>query len=179
MRTKMLLGALLLSNGAIAADIPDFLDVKEVKSAEFVCLGEQASYSAKDQKYIDTLWNETLSYLEAYAVALTNDQSSGCLNSDTALIDSTEGGQSMCVMDRRDMKLMVKNIYQVLNNKDEAKKCFGAREDVSWIYNPGGELTKNSPVAQHFKRTTFKEFFDKKVTDKDVKKYGEQFTKNF
>ena len=179
MKTKVLLGALLLSNGAIAADIPDFLDSKEVKSAEFVCLGEQPSYSAKDQKYIDTLWSETLSYLEAYAVALTNDQSSGCLNSDTALIDSTEGGQSMCVMDRRDMKLMVKNIYQVLNNKDAAKKCFGAREDVSWIYNPGGELTKNSPVAQHFKRTTFKEFFDKKVTDKDVKKYGEQFTKNF
>ncbi|MDB2387237.1 hypothetical protein N9W21_07835, partial [Shewanella sp.] len=160
-------------------EIPNFLDAKDIQSAKFVCLGEQASYSAQDQKHIDTLWHETLRYLEAYAIALTNDQSSGCLNSDAALVDSTEGGQSMCVMDKRDMKLMVKNIYQVLNNKDEAKKCFGAREDVSWIYNPGGELTENSPVAQHFKRTTFKAFFDKKVTDKDVKKYGEQFTNNF
>lgn len=178
MKKKILLGALLLSNSA-AANIPDFLDINEINSAKFTCLGEQAKYDDNDQKYIDILWNETLSYLKAYAIALTNDQQSGCLNSDVALVDSTEGGQTMCVMDRRDMKLMVKNIYQVINNADEAKKCFGAREDVDWIYNPGGKLTAQSPVAQHFKRTTFESFFQNKVTNPDVKKIGEVFTKNF
>ena len=179
MNNKIMLAALLLSNSVVATEIPDFLDTNEINSAQFTCLGEKPTYSTADQKYVDMLWQETLTYLEAYAVALTNGQANDCLNSDVAMVDSTEGGQSMCVMDRRDMKLMVKNIYQVLNNKDEAKQCFGAREDVSWIYSPGGELTKKSPVAQHFKRTTFKEFFDKKVTDKQVKKYGEQFTNNF
>ncbi|GIU40037.1 hypothetical protein TUM4438_00240 [Shewanella sairae] len=179
MKCKILLGSLLLSNGLVAGEIPDFLDKNDINNAQFQCLGESPTYNAKDQKYIDILWDETLTYLRAYAEALTNDQNSGCLNSDTAMVDSTEGGQHMCVMDRRDMKLMVKNIYQVINNPDEAKKCFGAREDVSWIYNPGGELTENSPVAQHFKRTTFEQFFDNKVTDKQVKKHGESFTKNF
>ncbi|GIU19091.1 hypothetical protein [Shewanella sp. MBTL60-007] len=179
MRFNFLFGSLLLSTSVVAADIPDFLDKNDIENAQFQCLGDSPQYSARDQKYIDILWDETLSYLQAYAVALTNDQVSGCLNSDTAMIDSTEGGQHICVMDRRDMKQMVKNIYQVINNAEEAKRCFGAREDVSWIYNPGGELTQNSPVAQHFKRTTFEEFFDEKVTDKQVKQYGESFTKNF
>ncbi|QLE87344.1 hypothetical protein FLM48_21075 [Shewanella sp. Scap07] len=179
MKFNILFGSLLLSSGAVAADIPDYLDVNDIDSAQFVCLGESPSYSQKDQKYIDILWQETLSYLQAYATALTNDSAGDCLNSDTAMFDTTNGGQKMCVMDRRDMKLMVKNIHQVLNNPDEAKRCFGVREDVNWIYNPGGELTKNSPVAQHFKRTTFKEFFDTKVTNKDVKKLGHSFTKNF
>ncbi|PKG55445.1 hypothetical protein, partial [Shewanella sp. GutDb-MelDb] len=160
-------------------EIPDFLDANEIKSAKFSCLAEQAKYSADDQKYVDILWDETLTYLKAYAIALTNDQTSGCLNSDSAMIDSTEGGQRMCLMDRRDMKLMVKNIYQVINNADEAKKCFGAREDVAWIYNPGGELTENSPVAKWLNRTTFETFFKEKVTNPEVKKLGKSFTDNF
>ncbi|MCL1058366.1 hypothetical protein CXF86_07460 [Shewanella sp. GutCb] len=179
MNGKIVLGALLLSNSVAAAEIPDFLDANEIKSAKFSCLAEQAKYSADDQKYVDILWDETLTYLKAYAIALTNDQTSGCLNSDSAMIDSTEGGQRMCLMDRRDMKLMVKNIYQVINNADEAKKCFGAREDVAWIYNPGGELTENSPVAKWLNRTTFETFFKEKVTNPEVKKLGKSFTDNF
>ncbi|MEC4729021.1 hypothetical protein HWQ46_26260 [Shewanella sp. D64] len=179
MSKKILLTALFFSSGVVATDIPDFLDPSEINGAEFKCLGEEPKYSEGDQKYIDTLWDETLTYLKAYAIALTNDEGSDCLNSDVALVDSTEGGQSICVMDRRDMKLVVKNIHQVLNNADKAKKCFGAREEVNWIYSPGGELTENSPVAQWINRTTFTEFFDKKVTDTDVKQYGNRFTENF
>ncbi|MFT5789327.1 MAG: hypothetical protein ACI8SJ_001443 [Shewanella sp.] len=179
MNGKIVLGALLLSNSVVAADIPDFLDANEINAAKFSCLGEQSKYSAEDQKYVDILWDETLTYLKAYAIALTNDQASGCLNSDSAMIDSTEGGQHICLMDRRDMKLMVKNIYQVIENADAAKKCFGAREDVNWIYNPGGELTKNSPVAKWLNRTTFETFFKEKVTTPEVKKLGKSFTKNF
>ncbi|WP_144211632.1 cupin domain-containing protein [Shewanella donghaensis] len=179
MKLGLLISSLLISSSSLAADIPDFLDKKDINNAVFNCLGDAPKYEKEDQKFIDILWDETLTYLSAYATALTNDTTSGCLNSDEAIFDSTEGGQKMCIMDRRDMKLMVKNIHQVLNNSDKAKKCFGAREDVSWIYNPGGELTKNSPVAQHFVRTTFDEFFEQKVTNKTVRKLGKNFTQNF
>ncbi|WP_065188715.1 hypothetical protein [Shewanella woodyi] len=179
MKYMVLFSGLLFSNVLVASELPDFLDMNDIENAKFQCLGESPQYSAQDQKYIDILWEETLTYLRAYAEALTNDQNSGCLNSDIAMVDSTEGGQHMCVMDRRDMKLMVKNVYQVINNADAAKKCFGAREDVSWIYSPGGELESRSEVAQWINRTTFKQFFDKQVTDKEVQQYGKSFTENF
>lgn len=179
MKKTIIALSLLAVNGAMAADLPDFLDQSEIDNAQFKCLGEPVTYSKTDQKYVNMLWNETLTYLKAYAIALTNGENSHYLNSDVAMIDSTRGGQKMCIMDRRDMQLMVKNIYQVINNADKAKQCFGVREDVNWIYNPGGELTKNSPVAQHFKRTTFDEFFMTKVTNKEVQKLGKTFTNNF
>ena len=179
MKLSLLIGTLLISGSALSTEIPEFLDKNDINNASFTCLGNQPQYNETDQKYIDILWSETLTYLEAYAIALTNGTTSGCLNSDKALYDTTNGGNKMCIMDQRDMKLMVKNIHQVLNNQSEAKKCFGAREDVNWIYNPGGQLTKNSPVAQHFKRMTFDQFFDQKVTNKNVQKQGKAFTKNF
>ncbi|QYJ93546.1 hypothetical protein [Shewanella spartinae] len=179
MKKTIIALSLLSANGAMAASLPDFLDQQDIDNAEFKCLGAPVEYSAADQKYVDMLWDETLTYLKAYAIALTNGENSHCLNSDEALFDTTQGGQKICIMDRRDMKLMVKNIYQVINNPDKAKQCFGAREEVNWIYNPGGELTKHSPVAQHFKRTSFDEFFKTKVTNKEVQKLGKTFTKNF
>lgn len=177
---KYVLMAILFTTGAAgAAPVPDFLDSRDIENAEFTCLGEPQRYSEADQKYVDILWEETLRYLEAYARALTNGAGSHCLNSDYAMYDSTEGGKNMCIMDRRDMKLMVKNIYQVVNNPEKAKQCFGARENVDWIYSPGGELEKNSPVARWLKRTSFDEFFDKKVTNAEVRKLGKKFTENF
>ncbi len=170
---------LMLPLSAGAADIPDFLDVDEITNSEFKCLTDPANYSPADQKHVDLLWDETLSYLNAYAKALTNDENSGCLNSDSTIYETAGGVKRMCIMDRRDMKLMVKNIYQVINNPDKAKQCFSAREDVDWIYSPGGELEQNSPVAKWLKRTTFEEFFDKKVTNEKVKEHGQSFTKNF
>jgi len=162
-----------------ASELPNFLDKKDIINAEFKCLGTTKKYNKEEQKHIDVLWDETLSYLNAYAQALTNSSQSQCLNSDEAMIDSTNGVKKMCIMDRRDMKILVKNIYQVVNNPDKAKECFSAREDVSWIYSPGEEMEKNSPVAQWLNRTTFEEFFDKKVTNKEVKKLGKVFTENF
>ncbi|QYK12684.1 hypothetical protein K0I63_18480 [Shewanella rhizosphaerae] len=179
MKKTIIALSLLSANGAMAASLPDFLDQQDIDNAEFKCLGEPVKHTKADQKYVDMLWDETLTYLKAYAIALTNGENSHCLNSDEAIVDSTQGGQKICIMDRRDMKQMVKNIYQVINNPDKAKQCFGAREEVNWIYNPGGELTKHSPVAQHFKRTTFDEFFKTKVTNKEVQKLGKTFTKNF
>jgi hypothetical protein len=177
---KYALSALLFAASSVsAASIPDFLDSADINDAQFTCLEEVQTYNPAQQKYVDILWDETLSYLEAYAKALTNGAASHCINSDEAMYDSTEGGKKMCIMDRRDMKLMVKNIYQVINNPDKAKKCFGAREDVDWIYSPGGDLEKNSPVAKWLKRATFDTFFEQKVTNKDVRKLGKKFTQNF
>ena len=136
---SVLLG-LSLMVGAQASELPNFLDKNDIQNAEFKCLTKPTKYTADEQKYVDILWNETLSYLNAYAKALTNPDQSNCLNSDEAMIDSTDGVKKMCIMDRRDMRIMVKNIYQVVNNPDKAKQCFSAREDVDWIYSPGKEI---------------------------------------
>lgn len=179
MKKAIIALSLLSINAAMAANLPDYLDETDIYNARFKCLGEPVKHSKADQNYLDMLWDETLTYLKAYAIALTNGEKSHCLNSDEAIVDSTLSANKMCIMDRRDMQLMVKNIYQVIYNADKAKQCFGAREEVNWIYNPGGELTKHSPVAQYFKRTTFDEFFKTKVTNKEVQKLGQIFTDNF
>lgn len=175
------IGAILIFSSFIvcnALEIPTFLDKGEITNADFKCLSEPVKYSKEDQKYVDILWDETLIYIKAYAMALTNGEVSKCFNSDEAVYDTTQK-KRICVMDRRDMKIMVKNIYQILENPDKAKECFSARRDVNWIYNPGRELSEKSPVAKWANRMTFDEFFDKKVTNKDVRKKGHEFTKNF
>ena len=179
MKTHALIASLLMPMSLGAAEIPDFLDPADVIDAEFKCLTEPAAYSAEDQAYVDILWQETLLYLEAYAKALTNDAASGCINSDLAIYETAPDARRMCIMDPWDMKLMVKHIYQVINNPDKAKHCFSAREDVDWIYSPGGELERQSPVAKWLKRATFETFFEEKVTNEEVRAYGRKFTENF
>lgn len=169
----------VLSINLNALEIPSFLDKDEIKNAQFKCLPTQRNFTKKDQENIDILWGETLTYLKAYALALTNGEFNHCLNSDQAIFDTTSKDNKICVMDRRDMQLIVKNIYQILENQEKAKECFSARRNVDWIYNPGHELTKKSPVAQWANRMTFDEFFNKKVKNKEVRKRGQEFTKNF
>ncbi|WP_028116309.1 hypothetical protein [Ferrimonas senticii] len=180
-KLSLVAAALFAANG-YAIEIPDFLDKNEISNATFQCLGDSPRYSAADQKYVDMLWAETLKYLEGYAVALSTSDSN-CRNSDLAMYQTNthdlKGPQYMCIMDNRDMQLMVKHIHAVLANPEQAKQCFGAREDVNWIYSPGGELEANSPVAQWLKRETFAEFFDNKVTDPKVKAYGKDYTEHF
>ena len=174
-----LLGALIV-NLSHAQEIPDFIDPEDLKDVDCKCLEKEVKYTKEEQKYIDILWEESLKYLAAYAKALTTSpEGIPCINSDEATYETVEGFKKMCVMDRRDMQLLVKHIYQVLHNPDEAKKCFAAREDVDWIYSPGGQLEAQSEVAQWLQRTTFQEFFNTKVTDPEVKAYGKTFTDNF
>ncbi|MDJ0905288.1 MAG: hypothetical protein QNI96_04655 [Woeseiaceae bacterium] len=179
MRILVVMLSLLVAACAQAERLPSFLDKNEIENAEFTCLTAEASYSPADQKHVDVLWDETLQYLEAYVVALTTSTSEGCRHSDEAIYETTDGFKRMCIMDQRDMQLLVKHTYQVLNNPDKAKKCFSAREEMDWIYSPGGELEANSPVAQWLDRMTFEEFFETKVTDPDVRARGETFTRNF
>ncbi|WP_026915824.1 dimethylsulfonioproprionate lyase family protein [Christiangramia portivictoriae] len=172
--------ALTAYNFSYAQKIPDFIDPDELKNAKFECLEESEVYSEEEQKYIDILWKESLQYLEAYAVALTTSpEGSKCQNSDVATYETVDGISKLCIMDRRDMQLMVKNIYQILHNPDAAKACFAARGNVDWLYSPGGELEARSEVAQWLNRMTFQEFFDSKVSDPEVKKAGLLFSENF
>jgi len=179
---KMLLSFTMLSLlpfTAQGADIPDFLDSAEIENAQFQCLGDTPTYSAEDQQHINTLWAETLTYLDSYAKALTNDTASHCLNSDLSIYETASGVKRMCIMDRQDMRNLVKSIYQITQNPDTAKRCFAAREDVDWLYSPGGALEAQSPVAQWINRETFETFFNTKVTNPDVQAYGQAFSENF
>jgi len=162
-----------------ASDFPDFIDIAELKNPNFKCLLKEKKYKKEDQKHIDVLWDETLKYLNAYAIALTTSTTEGCHQSDVAIWESVDGVKKMCIMDQRDMQIMVKHIWQVVYNPDEAKKCFAAREEIDWLYNPGGEIQEKSEVAQWANRKTFKEFFETEVQDPEVKALGEVFTENF
>lgn len=171
---------LFFATTSYTQDIPDFIAEEDLKNVECKCLEKEVKYSEEEQKYVDILWEETLKYIEAYAIALTTTpEGSPCVSSDVATYETVDGFKSMCVMDRRDMQIMVKHIYQILHNPDEAKKCFATRSDVDWIYSPGGELEARSEVAQWLNRTTFEEFFEAKATNPEVKAYGKQFTDNF
>lgn len=91
MKYNVLLMAMLLSGSCVANELPSFLDANDINNAEFSCLEAEQTYSKNDQKYVDILWNETLQYLQSYAVALTNSENGPCLNSDEAMYDSTDG----------------------------------------------------------------------------------------
>jgi len=159
-------------------EIPDFIDKADIENFDCKCLKEEVKYSKKEQENIDILWKESLQYLKAYAIALTTSTGK-CVNSDEAIYETADGHKKMCVMDQRDMQLMVKHIYLVLLNPDKAKKCFATRSDVDWLYSPGGEAKENSEVDQWINRMTFEEFFNQKVTNPEVKKEGLAFAKNF
>lgn len=158
--------------------IPDFIDKNEVENFDCKCLEAEVKYSKKEQKQIDILWDESLKYLEAYAVALTTTTGT-CKNSDEAIFETTEGHKKMCVMDQKDMQKMVKQIYLILLNPDKVKKCFAARKEVDWLYSPGGSARKNSEVDKWLNRATLKDFFSTKATDSIVKKEGLAFANNF
>ena len=171
-----------LSSAVFAADIPHFIDQKDLENPTFRCLvaaDAQQKYTPEEQKLVDTLWNETLVYLQAYARALTNDPTGTCRNSDLAVYDTTDGFKSMCITDRREVQLMVKHIYQVVNNPEKAKACFAPRKGEEGLLAPDGELLKRSLVAQWLQRQGLTDFFTKTIQNPDVQKYGVKFAKNF
>lgn len=158
--------------------VPDFIAKTDIENFECKCLEKEVKYSKEDQKYIDILWEESLQYLKAYAIALTTSTGT-CVDSDEAIYETVDGHKKLCVMDQKDMQLMVKHIYLVLLNQDKVKKCFAARKNTDSMYSPGGKARENSKVDQWLNRVTFEEFFNQKVTDETVKKEGLSFAKNF
>ena len=171
-----------LSSAVFAADLPHFIDQKDLENPTFRCLvaaDAQQKYTPEEQKLVDTLWNETLVYLKAYARALTNDPTGTCRNSDLAIYDTTDGFKSMCITDRREVQLMVKHIYQVVNNPEKAKACFSPRKENKGLTAPAGELLKRSLVAQWLNRQSIVDFYSNTIKNPEVQKYGISFAKNF
>lgn len=141
----------------------------------------------KNGKYAHMLYTEALKYLEGYAMALT--QSDGhCRHSDHTMIQTNDhnygGPEYMCIMDRRDMQLLVKHIYIILHHPNQAEDCFHGRENVGWMYGVGGSLEENSPVAKWMRtlgRVNLSEFYEDEgqVPNADVRKYGKLYAQHF
>jgi len=171
----------LISVAATASVETANIHPDDLKNPEFVCLDPVTTkYSAKEQKLVDTLWQESLVYLRNYADALTTSTNGDCLNSDVAIYETTAPGFSkMCIMEKEDMKKMVKHIYQIVNNPDAAKKCFDPRKGDKSLTMPTGTLLSKSPVAKWLDRTTMTEFFNRVKTTKKAREHGKLFAKNF
>ena len=132
-------------------------------------------------------FSEALTYIEGYARGLT--ESDGiCRNSDTTMTQTNThdfgGPEYMCIMDRRDMQLLVKHIYFVLYHPNKAVKCFHGREDVNWMFGPGGSLEANSPVAQYMTqqgRVSLQDFYkdEGQVPNGDVRAFGALYAEHF
>ena len=85
--------------------------------------GREPRYKWNDGgREMQKLYEESLKYLEGYARALTESDGK-CRNSDFTMTQTNthldEGPEYMCIMDRRDMKLLVKHIYMILYNPNE------------------------------------------------------------
>jgi len=81
-------------------------------------------------------------------------------------------------MDNRDVQLVVKHIYAVLENPDKAKACFAAREDVDWMFTPSVGMENSSEVAQYFERTTLEEYYEGKQ-DPELRMAGLNYARHF
>jgi len=180
-------------------DMPDFLESEEMMGEDTAIrcqiAGERGSGGrtaeprpagkAMKEAY-QTLYVESLKYLEGYARALT--ESDGiCRNSDNTMTQTnthTYGGpEYMCIMDRRDMRVLVKHIYFILYHPIKARRCFHGREDVGWMYGVDGSLA-DTPVAKWMKeagRKSLSEFYkdEGQVPNAEVRKYGEIYAENF
>lgn len=186
MKKKIFIGLFLLtsfSTTAFSTGLPSFIDKDFVNNAEFKCLVQQPEYSPEEKKLVDILWKESLQYLDAYAQALTaNSSNSQCLNSDQAITEtnnpSLSGPVRQCIMENRDMQLLVKHIYAVLHNQEKAFKCFTPQMGVKGLYNPSAELTSASPVAQWLNRPSLGDYYAQNKNMK-IKDAGVNFYSNF
>ncbi|WP_051435719.1 hypothetical protein [Shewanella fidelis] len=180
LRSLSVVCAALMSHAAYA--VPDFIDEKTVENAEFSCINAPVKYSAAEQKHIDVLWQETLKYVEGYAVALTSSDSEQCQSSALAMTETNRPGLTgptyQCIMDNRDMQVMVKHIYAVLNNPDKAKQCFSAKKDSTSLLSPSETMTQGSAVARWINRPEMKDYFAN-LSDKALNKAGIEFADNF
>ena len=66
--SSLILGLSLIVNSQ-TSELPNFLDKKNILNADFKCLDSSSKYTKDEQKHINVLWDETLSYLNAYAQA--------------------------------------------------------------------------------------------------------------
>ncbi|MEG2432887.1 MAG: hypothetical protein RSB25_14665, partial [Acinetobacter sp.] len=145
-------------------------------NATFTCRNAPQHYSASEQQHIDELWADTLAFLQGFADTLTSPDNTGsCRFSGNAITETNTlaltGPKRQCITENQDVQDLLKEIYSVLNNKDEAFKCFTPQKDVDGLYSPGGALTQNSPVATWLNRKTLGDYF-RNQQDSTLRKEG-------
>ena len=172
----------MLSFYSYCIEVPYFLDRNEIINAEFKCHQFENNLPKNNEKYLNTLWDETLLFLEGYVKALTKSTEFRCFNSATALTETNDFELSQniksCLMEFYDMKNIVKHIYSVLINSDAAKQCFTPQLNHKFLMSPSVVMQKNSSVAQWLNRLSMKKYFEEKK-NVDLQKAGINFSNNF
>lgn len=182
MKRSIIYLGLVLSYNAMAYELPSFIDPADIEDAKLECINQPVSYSDTEQKYVDMLWQETLEYIEGYAIGLTHGNSNSCTNSALSITETNtpdmHGPHHECIMSNLDMQRMVKEIYQVLGNKDQAKQCFSARVGKEGLYTPDTKFMDASPVAKWLNRPSLKSYYQT-VGDEMLSKSGIRFSEDF
>ena len=120
-------------------------------------------------------------YLKNIAIAATKTDRH-CRNSDIAVFETGQKDSSkprdMCLMDREDSREMVNNIYAIVNNQIESRKCFSLNKESQDVFSPGGLLLSQSRPALSQNRRTLSQFFEN-LQIPNVRKHGLIVADNF
>lgn len=170
-------------NTLAKTDVPSFIDSKSIENAKFICRNAPQNYSDEEKILVDKLWDETIIYLGTLAEALSTSQSPDCTNSDTAI---RQTGSSIspnkpirqCIMDNRDVQVLVKHLYTIVHNKEKAFQCFSPQKRIDGLYSPNDTLERQSDVAMWLKRPSLHKYYqnsDKVQIQTAGTKFSEQF----
>ncbi|MBO64598.1 MAG: hypothetical protein CMA94_07540 [Euryarchaeota archaeon] len=162
-------GLLVLNDSKIQAKIsqilPSFISPSRVLNAEITCSRpsrDTAAITQEESEYRDLVWEEAMIYLKNLAIAATTTDRY-CRNSDIAVFATGRHDGSkprnMCLMDREDSREMINNIYAIISNQVESKKCFDLNKNSQDVFSPGGFLSSQSKHAFSQERRTLSEFF--------------------
>ncbi len=189
MGSASLLGVLaMMADSKIQAKIsqilPSFLSPSRVLNAEITCSRssqDSVKLTREESEYRDLVWEEAMVYLKNIAVAATTTDRY-CRNSDIAVFATGQQDSStprnMCLMDREDSREMINNIYAIVSNQIESKKCFDLNRKSQDVFSPGGLLLSQSKPALSQERKTLSQFFEN-LEIPDVREHGLVVADNF
>lgn len=165
----LIVGLVAINDSKIQAKIsqilPSFISPSRVLTAEIICSRssrDSTEITQEESEYRDLVWEEAMVYLRNLAIAATTTDRY-CRNSDIAIFATGQKDSSkprnMCLMDREDSREMVNNIYAIISNQVESKKCFDLNKKSQDVFSPGGFLSSQSQPALSQGRKTLSEFF--------------------
>ena len=164
-KISYIIGFLIVA--AFVYEIKENEDLEETK-ASISCLNKPSLLqNPENQKYIDLLWTEVISYLDNYRKTLESHYKQ-CKSRYASTI-SYSGSRSQpkeCLDKYYDVLLMLKQLKQIVDNKDAAKKCFDPKmtevEPLSFKgLTPHENMKSFSSVAKWINRDTFKKRYQK------------------
>ena len=160
----------------IRSKLPDFISPQTVRNVQITCSenpNNESGFSSNPELH-ETVWQEAMTYLKNLAIAMTTTDRF-CRHSNLATYETGRAENSrprnMCLMDRRDTREMVNEIYAILENQEAAKQCFSLNTNDSDVYSPGEKLVAKSPSAQAQARPSLKDFFEH-IEIEDVRDHG-------